>query len=143
MDFEIFLIHFKELIVCNFLPYISNVPFSVLFIELSPDHFSPFSRDDIFSVSQKIGHSSFNFDTYKTLKNRRQKTSTDYKKLFANCKSSAFSYFSFHVNLKAKKYSTPKILTMLCCICFLFVILTLYTLYLHMLILGYNFNDFL
>ena len=124
-------------------PLYFNYPFFSPFIELSPDHFPPFSRLDIFSVSQRIGHSSYNFDTYNTLKYGRQKTSTDYKKLFANCKSSAFSYILFHVNLKAKKYSTPKILTMLCCICFLFVILTLYTLYLHMLILGYNFNDFL
>ena len=108
-------------------PLYFNYPFFSPLLELSPDLFPPFSRLDIFSVSQKIGHSSFNFDTYKTLKNRRQKTSTDYKKLFANCKSSAFSYFLFHANLKAKKYSSPRILIMLCCICFLFVILTLYT----------------
>ena len=105
--------------------------------------FPIFSESISFQFSRKLGIPS-TFLILTTSQKSWDESSTNLPKLFANCKFKPSSDFLIlHVNFKSKISSKPKKSYYDVLYLFLFIVLTLYTLFLHYLILRYNFHDFL
>ena len=108
MDLEVFSIFFKELIICYFFPFNLNIPFPALFQNNLQSLFSLILKLMSFQISWKllILPTLLLLTTSQIL---RDKPSTNFLKLYANCKSKpSTTFLILYVNFKSKNKPKSK-----------------------------------